>query len=126
MEFMEVIRKRRSIRKYKPDPVPEEEIKYILEAARLAPSWANTQCWYFVVVSDPTVKEKIGQAGNGNKIVGYVVSHSRFFRVSTTYYYYRGSCHPPVPVPGLSQFLFDCGVGYYHKVPALGISPRRR
>ena len=63
MEYMDVIRKRRSIRKYKPDPVPEEEIKYILEAARLAPSWANTQCWHFVVVTDPEVKVKIGEAG---------------------------------------------------------------
>ncbi len=36
MELMDVIRNRRSIRKYKPDPVPEDEIKYILEAARLA------------------------------------------------------------------------------------------
>jgi nitroreductase len=67
MEFMDVIRKRRSIRRYKPDPVPEEEIKYIMEAARLAPSWANTQCWHFVVVTDPVIKEKLGQAGNGNK-----------------------------------------------------------
>jgi len=52
MEFMDVVRKRRSIRRFKPDPVPEKEIKYILEAARLAPSWANTQCWHFVVVTD--------------------------------------------------------------------------
>ena len=63
MEFMDVVRKRRSIRRYKPDPVPEEEIKYILEAARLAPSWANTQCWHFIVVTDPEVKGKIGEAG---------------------------------------------------------------
>jgi nitroreductase len=63
MEFMDVVRKRRSIRRFKPDPVPEEEIKYILEAARLAPSWANTQCWHFVVVTDPEVKVKIGEAG---------------------------------------------------------------
>jgi nitroreductase len=63
MEFMDVVRKRRSIRRFKPDPVPEEEIKYILEAARLAPSWANTQCWHFVVVTDPEVKAQIGEAG---------------------------------------------------------------
>jgi nitroreductase len=64
MEFMEVIRRRRSIRKYKPDPVPEEEIKYVLEAARLAPSWANSQCWHFVVVTDEEVKRQVAQAGN--------------------------------------------------------------
>ncbi len=64
MEFMDVIRKRKSVRRFKPDPVPEEEIKYILEAARLAPSWANTQCWHFVVVTDQDVKNKVGAAGN--------------------------------------------------------------
>ena len=64
MEFMDVISKRRSIRKYKSDSVPEEDIEYILEAARLAPSWANSQCWKFVVVTDPVVKEELAKAGN--------------------------------------------------------------
>ncbi len=64
MEFMEVIKKRRSIRKYKSDPVSQEDIDYILEAARLAPSWANTQCWKFIVVTDPKVKEDLASAGN--------------------------------------------------------------
>lgn len=61
---MEVIRQRRSIRKYKPDAVPEDKINYILEAARLAPSWGNSQCWKFVVVTDPKVKEEVAKAGN--------------------------------------------------------------
>ena len=63
MELMDVIRNRRSIRRYKPDPVSDEDVKYVLEAARLAPSWANTQCWHFVVVTDEEVKRKIGEAG---------------------------------------------------------------
>ena len=58
MELMDVIRQRRSIRKYKSDPVPEEDIEYILEAARLAPSWANGQCWKFIVIKDENVKIK--------------------------------------------------------------------
>lgn len=64
MEFMEVIRKRRSIRKYQPDPVPRADIEYVLETARLAPSWGNSQCWHFVVVTDPQVKEAVVKAGN--------------------------------------------------------------
>lgn len=64
MEFMEVIRQRRSIRKYRPDPVPQEDIEYVLEAARLAPSWANSQCWHFVVVTDSQVREAVAKAGN--------------------------------------------------------------
>ena len=63
MELMEVIRKRRSIRRYKPDPVPEEDINYVLEAARLAPSWANTQCWHFIVVTDEDIKREIAAEG---------------------------------------------------------------
>jgi nitroreductase len=59
MELMDVIRARRSIRKYKPDPVPHEDIEYALEAARLAPSWANTQCWHFIVVTDEKAKKEI-------------------------------------------------------------------
>jgi nitroreductase len=64
MEFMDVISERRSIRKYRPDPVPEGDIEYILEAARLAPSWANSQCWKFIVVTDPEIKEELAKAGN--------------------------------------------------------------
>ena len=64
MEVMEAIRTRRSIRKYRSDPVPQEDIECLLEAARLAPSWANSQCWHFVVVTDPQVKEAMAEAGN--------------------------------------------------------------
>ena len=63
MEFMDVILKRRSVRKYKSDPVSKEDMGYILEAARLAPSWANSQCWKFVVITDPGVKEELIKAG---------------------------------------------------------------
>jgi len=64
MELMDVIHQRRSIRKYKSDPVPEADIEYILEAARLAPSWANSQCWKFIVIKDETVKHQLAKAGN--------------------------------------------------------------
>lgn len=50
MEFMEVFKGRRSIRKYKPDPVPKSLIEEILSEARWCPSWANTQVWEVMVV----------------------------------------------------------------------------
>jgi nitroreductase len=62
MEFLAVIKNRRSVRKYKPDPVPDEDIEYILNAARLAPSWKNQQCWRYVVVKDKKKIEKIASA----------------------------------------------------------------
>lgn len=51
MEFIDVVKKRRSIRAYKPDPVEPEKIAFILEAARQAPSWKNLQCWRFMVIT---------------------------------------------------------------------------
>ncbi len=61
---MEVVRRRRSVRKYRPEPVPQGKLDQMLEAARLAPSWANGQCWTFVVVTDVKVKHAVAQAGN--------------------------------------------------------------
>ncbi len=61
MELAEAIRGRRSIRKYKPDPVSEETLKTILEAVRWSPSWANTQCWEVIVVKDTEMKSKLAE-----------------------------------------------------------------
>jgi len=61
---MDVVRRRRSIRKYRPDPIPQSKIDYLLEAARLAPSWANGQCWTFLVVTDAKLRHDVAQAGN--------------------------------------------------------------
>ena len=59
MEFQELVRKRRSIRRYKSDPVPQKKLEYVLEAARLAPSWGNRQCWRFIVVKDEAKRRVI-------------------------------------------------------------------
>ncbi len=62
MDLMDAIKGRRSIRKYKPDPVPEEAFRTLMEAVRWAPSWANTQCWELVVVKDPKIKSELTTA----------------------------------------------------------------
>ncbi len=59
MEVLEAIKTRRSIRKYKSDPVDGGTLEKVLEAARQAPSWANTQCWQFVVVRDAETKGRL-------------------------------------------------------------------
>ncbi len=59
MDLMETIRRRRAIRKFKPDPVSTEKIDLMLEAARLAPSGVNSQPWKFKVVTDPALKEQV-------------------------------------------------------------------
>jgi nitroreductase len=67
MDVFEAIKNRRSIRQYKPDPVDDETVKKVLEAAHWAPSWGNQQCWRFVVVRDPKIKSQI--ADTLNKII---------------------------------------------------------
>jgi len=61
MDTIEAIRTRRSVRKFLDRPVEPEKLQAVLEAARLAPSWANMQCWRFVVVQDPRVKARISE-----------------------------------------------------------------
>lgn len=59
MEFIDVVKNRRSIRAYKPDPIEPEKIAFILEAARQAPSWKNLQCWRFMVVASEARRQAI-------------------------------------------------------------------
>jgi nitroreductase len=62
MDLTDVIKGRRSIRKYKSDPVPEEVLQIVMEAVRWAPSWANSQCCELIVVKDPKVKSDLATA----------------------------------------------------------------
>ena len=59
MEALDAIRTRRSIRQYRPDPVPGEAIAQILEAGRWAASAGNAQPWTFIVFSDAEVKRRV-------------------------------------------------------------------
>ena len=59
METFEAILTRRSVRKYKPDPIPEKELREILAAGAVAPSAVNLQPWYFVAVRSPEALAEI-------------------------------------------------------------------
>jgi len=69
MELKEAIRKRQSIRDYDDKPVPEEKLKSVLEAARLAPSANNRQPWRFVVVKERKRRQELAQAANGQTFI---------------------------------------------------------
>jgi len=69
MDVSEAIKKRRSIRKFKPDPIPEEKIRLLLESARLAPSGTNTQPWRFIIVKDNGTKKKLQEAAHNQRHV---------------------------------------------------------
>ena len=72
--LMEVIKGRRSIRKYQDTAVSDEQLKTVLEAVQWSPSWANTQCWEVVVIKDLAVKQALQETlSKGNPATKAVV-----------------------------------------------------
>lgn len=61
MDVIEAIITRRSIRQYKTNPISDKDLTTVLEAARWAPSWANTQCSRFIVVKDNQTKARLAE-----------------------------------------------------------------
>ena len=61
MDVYQCIRSRRTVRDYKPDPIPEELLHRILQAARWAPSSSNTQKWSFIVIQDRETLAALGK-----------------------------------------------------------------
>jgi nitroreductase len=65
MDIRQAVRERRSIRKFKPDRVPESLIREILDEARWSPSWGNTQPWeLYVVAGEALERFKIANCRN--------------------------------------------------------------
>jgi nitroreductase len=64
MDVKEVIKERRSVRSYKPEEIPEEDLTAILQAARLAPSARNRQSWRFVITRDEKLREELAHAAH--------------------------------------------------------------
>lgn len=60
-----MIKTRKSVRKYRPDPIPEDVLNRILEAGRAAPSAKNIQPWKFIVIKDPENKKKVAEVCRG-------------------------------------------------------------
>ena len=61
-DVLNTIKNRRTIRKFKPDPIDEEKLQMILEAGRWAPSFSNLQPWRFIVIKDQDLKNALDKA----------------------------------------------------------------
>lgn len=62
---LQVILERRSIRDYSPEPISDQDLDMILEAARQAPSGENAQPWRFIVVKEEATRNKLGRLAGG-------------------------------------------------------------
>lgn len=70
MDVMEAIKTRHSVRKYSDKPIEDEKLAMVLEAARLAPSSANSQNWHIIVVRDKKKIDLLMEAADGQPWVG--------------------------------------------------------
>lgn len=68
MEVTEAIKTSRSIRRYKTTGVDDKTVELVLQAAHYAPSWANTQCWRFIVVRDANIKSELADTLTGSNL----------------------------------------------------------
>jgi nitroreductase len=76
VDTLEAIRTRRSIRRYKPDDIPDDVLMRLLEAMRLAPSGKNCQPWKFIVVKDEATKSKVASACQYRTAKGKLITQS--------------------------------------------------
>lgn len=86
MDALEVLRTRRSIRRFRPQAVEREKIETIIDCARLAPSANNLQPWEFVVVTDQKKREDIARLTGYRKFIREAPVLLAVFCKNTKYY----------------------------------------
>ena len=69
MDLLELISKRKSVRKYLNKNIPDEDLRKVLEAGRLAPSWMNVQSWKFILVKSQENKDLLSELSIGQQQV---------------------------------------------------------
>lgn len=89
MDLFDAVEGRRSIRRFKRTPVPEKDIKKILDAARNAPSANNTQPWSFIVIKDTALLNKMAAAARDmiDRMIPYAESEKQAQRLAA----YKGN-----------------------------------
>lgn len=122
MEVLEAIRTRRSIRQYKATSVDNKAIELVLEAARWAPSWSNTQCWRFIVVRDSSVKSGLANVLSANNSATEAIRDAPVVIVACAELgkagYYRGEPGESATDKGGWWYMFDVALAMQNLVLA--------
>ena len=108
-DFLELAHKRRSIRRFKPDPIPDECIDKILEAARWAMSGANGQPWEFIVVKDQETKDKLADAKMEQQMLSIAMETSRVPDMRQPFYRDIPNVTPQANFNDAPVLIFVCG-----------------
>lgn len=112
MDFNKVVETRRSIRSYRAEPVPWDKLQRILEAARLAPSWANRQCTTIMVLTDPEARKAVAAAFPESNPIRMAVETAPVCIVA---------CADPTAsgdIAGKPYYMLDVGIALEHLVLA--------
>lgn len=75
--LLELVKKRRSVRRFKQEPIPDEYVDKIIEAARWAPSAANSQPWEFIVIKKQELRDRIIELINENNNLSHKMEIAR-------------------------------------------------
>ena len=110
MEFFDVIQSARAMRRYSAEPIPEETLVQLIEAAHLGPSGSNRQARHWVVVRDPAVKQQLADL-NRNGVSVYL-QHN------------REAANPHVDAGRRERFLaaVEHQMNHLHEAPAIVIA----
>ncbi|MDO8735147.1 MAG: nitroreductase family protein [Elusimicrobiota bacterium] len=116
MNFLELVKKRQSVRKYSDKSVPKDVLERCLEAARLAPSACNSQPWSFIVIDDAKYNNEVAEAAfsgiyssnsfakSAPVLVVVITEHSKFLAALGGYF------------RGTQYNLIDIGISAEHFV----------
>ncbi|MFX1344446.1 MAG: nitroreductase family protein [Promethearchaeota archaeon] len=125
MDFYEVVKTRRSFRVYKQDMPNKEKIDRILNAARLAPTWANMQGVHYIVVQEPENVKAVWQAvGQMQKfaeapmfIVGIIREKGSGMNINGEKYYSVdfGICFEHLILAATAEGLATCWIGWFNE-----------
>jgi nitroreductase len=125
LDFYEVVRRRRSYRVFKQDMPEAEKINRILEAARLAPTWANMQGVHYIVIKEPNNVERLWEAiGQKAKfteapmfIVGAIAESDSGTNPNGIKYFSLdvGICFEHLVLAAAAEGLATCWIGWFNE-----------
>ncbi|MFC1993724.1 nitroreductase family protein [Chloroflexota bacterium] len=112
MDFFEVVRKRRSVRRFSDQSVDEQDLKVILEATSLAPSATSEQLWRFIVIQDREMKNGMRDMVDAmiNRVLDTVADATRRQRIEGMRAYSTHFAGAPIAIAVLARFW--TGGGY--------------
>jgi nitroreductase len=119
---LETIRDRRSVRSYKPDPVPREVLNAVMDAGNWAPTGDNRQRWRFVIVEDRKFRQKLIEAAlpTWKRIIGgRIDSKDEYLRAYFTDFFPRCLGWPPQSYEETMIQARDMEDGMYWDAPTV-------